>query len=130
MRINRILLAADAAHLCNPFGGMGLTGGVGDIDGLFQCLEGIHNGKADDSILSTWSDVQRSKWHKIINPISSGNIKRLFAQDPDKALETDEFLQIAKKAETDLELSKQMQLSSNQLLHDYSQYFRQVNGHE
>jgi 2-polyprenyl-6-methoxyphenol hydroxylase-like FAD-dependent oxidoreductase len=124
MRINRIMLAADAAHLCNPFGGMGLTGGVVDVDGLFQCLEGIHRGVADDSVLNTWSDVQRQKWHEIINPVSSGNIKRLFAQDPDKALEEDEFLKMVKKAETDDELSEQMQQSGYSLLHDYSQYFK------
>ena len=109
MRINRILLAADAAHLCNPFGGMGLTGGIVDVDGLFQCLEGIHKGLADESILTTWSDVQRQKWHDIINPVSSGNIKRLFDQDPDKALENDEFLQLVKKAESDPELSRELQ---------------------
>lgn len=128
MRINRVLLAADAAHLCNPFGGMGLTGGIVDIDGLFQCLEGIHQGVADESVLSVWSDVQRQKWHEIINPVSSGNIKRLFAQDPETALEEDEFLKNVKMAETDHKLSKEMQHGGNSLLHDYSQYFKQVNG--
>ena len=123
MRISRVMLAADAAHLCNPFGGMGLTGGIVDVAGLFQCLEGIHKGAADDNILSTWSDVQRNKWHTIINPVSSGNIRRLFGQDPDKALEEDEFLQVVKKAESDLELSRELQGSGNQLNHDYAQYF-------
>ena len=124
MRVGRILLAADAAHLCNPFGGMGLTGGIVDVDGLFQCLEGIHKGVADDSILSIWSDVQRQKWHEIINPVSSGNIKRLFGQNPDTALEEDEFLKLVKKAESDPELSRELQHSGNKLLHDYSQYFK------
>ena len=129
MRVNHILLAADAAHLCNPFGGMGLTGGIADIDGLFQCLEGIHRGVADDSILSTWSDKQRQNWHEIINPVSSGNIKRLFGQDPDKAIEEDEFLKMVKKAESDHKLSTEMQHGGNRLLHNYSQYFQQANGH-
>ena len=124
MRVNRIMLAADAAHLCNPFGGMGLTGGIMDIDGLFQCLEGIHSRQTDETILTKWSDVQRQKWHEVINPISTGNIRRLFAQDPDKALENDEFLQIVKKAETDVELSRELQNAGTQLKHDYSQDFR------
>ena len=123
MRINRVLLAADAAHLCNPFGGMGLTGGIVDVDGLFQCLEGIHKGITDENILTTWSDIQRQKWYEIINPVSSGNIKRLFDQDPDKAMEQDEFLQLAKRAESDPKLSRELQHSGNRLLHDYSQYF-------
>lgn len=37
--------------MCNPFGGMGLTGGIVDIGGLFDCLVGIYDGVADDTIL-------------------------------------------------------------------------------
>ena len=128
MRKGRVLLAADAAHLCNPFGGMGLTGGLADIGGLFQCLEGIHSGQADPSILNVWSEVQVKKWHEIINPISSGNIKRLFDQDPETALENDEFLKMLKKAETDIELSRQMQASAYDLVYDYSSHFRKGSG--
>lgn len=128
LRKGRVLLAADAGHLCNPFGGMGLTGGLADIGGLFQCLEGMHKGLADPSILTTWSNVQLQKWHTIINPVSSGNIKRLFDQDPEMALENDEFLRMLKKAETDVELAKQIQASAYDLLHDYSQYFWNADG--
>lgn len=102
---------------------MGLTGGLANIGGLFQCLEGIHQGLADPSILSTWSDVQIKKWNEIINPISSGNIRRLFDQDLEKALENDDFLKMLKKAETDDQLSKQMLASAYDLNHDYTQYF-------
>lgn len=129
MRVNRILLAADAAHLCNPFGGMGLTGGIADIAGLFQCLEGILNGQTDDEILTTWSDVQRKKWADIINPISSSNIRRLFDQDPEKAMEDDEFLKMLKKAESDPVLAQEIHQSGNNLNYDYSQHFKkQQNG--
>lgn len=44
----------------------------------------------------------------IINPISSENIRRLW-QDPAKAWEEDKFLQMCRKAESDPELSRQMQ---------------------
>jgi 2-polyprenyl-6-methoxyphenol hydroxylase-like FAD-dependent oxidoreductase len=118
------MLAADAAHLCNPFGGMGLTGGIADVAGLAQCFEGIHSGQAnDDDILTIWSDVQMKKWHNIINPVSSGNIRRLFDQDPDKALEADEFLKTLKKAESDPALSEELQSAGNNLNYDYSQHF-------
>lgn len=130
MRIHRVILAADAAHLCNPFGGMGLTGGIADIAGLFQCLEGLHKDLTDDSILDTWSDVQMKKWHEIINPISSSNIKRLFDQNPERAGEEDEFLVMLKKAENDSELREELNASGNQLNHDYSQHFTNIrNGH-
>jgi hypothetical protein len=47
-RVGRICLAADAAHLCNPWGGLGLTGG------LAECLVGIATGQADHSILDKY----------------------------------------------------------------------------
>ena len=105
-----------------------MTGGLADIGGLFQCLEGMHAGLADSTILDKWSEVQIKKWHDIINPISSGNIKRLFDQDPEKAMENDDFLKALKRAETDVELSRQMQASAYDLIHDYSQYFGKSGG--
>ncbi|KAK4119463.1 FAD/NAD(P)-binding domain-containing protein [Parathielavia appendiculata] len=51
------LLAADAAHLCNPFGGMGFTGGIADVGSLYDSLVGIHTGQADDSILDKYGGV-------------------------------------------------------------------------
>jgi len=108
---------------------MGLTGGIADIAGLVQCLEGMYKGDTDDSIFTTWSDVQRQKYHDIINPISSGNIRRLFDQDLEKVMETDEFLKMLKRAESDPELAQQIHKSGNNLNYDYSQHFRkQQNG--
>lgn len=68
--------------------------------------------------------MQRQKWHDIINPVSTGNIRRLFALDPDKALEQDEMLQQIKQAETDHELSRQLQSAGYELLYDYTQHYR------
>jgi len=124
MRVGRVLLAADAAHLCNPFGGLGLTGGIVDVGGLLQCFEGIHQGVADDSILDVYCATQRKKWHELINPISTANIRRLFQQDPDKAMEEDEYLQIIKKAEMDISLSRELQEAANELNYDYTQHYR------
>lgn len=123
MRVGRVLLAADAAHLCNPFGGLGLTGGIVDVGALLQCFEGIHTGLADDGILDVYCTVQRQKWHQLINPISTANIKRMFQQDPEKVLEEDEFMQLVKKAETDLELSRELQNAGMELLYDYTQHY-------
>ena len=39
-----------------------------------------------------YDEIRRAIWHKIINPVSSDNILRLYSQDPNKALENDEFL--------------------------------------
>ncbi|KAK6361286.1 hypothetical protein TWF730_005022 [Orbilia blumenaviensis] len=122
-RVGRYLLAADAAHLCNPFGGLGLTGGIVDVGGLADCLIGIHQGKTSDKILDEYSRVRIEKYKTIIDPISSENFRRLWDQDPEKALEKDEFLKLLKNNEGNVELSSQMQLGSLGILHDFSASF-------
>ncbi|ETN43913.1 uncharacterized protein HMPREF1541_11044 [Cyphellophora europaea CBS 101466] len=112
MRVGRFLLAADAAHLCNPFGGLGLTGGLADVDGLYDCLIGIHQGKTSDSILDRYDQVRRDMWHKFIDVVSSENLCRLNSQDPETALEQDKLLQMLAKAADDKDLARQMQLVS------------------
>ncbi|KAH7036394.1 hypothetical protein B0J12DRAFT_713362 [Macrophomina phaseolina] len=124
MRVGRVLLAADAAHLCNPFGGLGLTGGIVDVGGLYDCLAGIHDGLADESILDVYSDVRRKMWTDVIDPISSENIRRLFAQDPEKAAETDEFLKLVNRVEKDEELRKQFRASLHAIEYDFKQHYR------
>ncbi|KFY94446.1 hypothetical protein V500_03255 [Pseudogymnoascus sp. VKM F-4518 (FW-2643)] len=108
MRVGRFMLAADAAHICNPMGGLGLTGGIVDVGGLYDCLVGIYEGKAGEEILNTYSDVRRAKYNDVVNPISSENLVRMFKADPDSVLETDEFFKMCKRAETDLEFSKEL----------------------
>ncbi|KFY95304.1 hypothetical protein V500_02857 [Pseudogymnoascus sp. VKM F-4518 (FW-2643)] len=128
MRVGRFLLAADAAHLCNPFGGLGLTGGIVDVGGLYDCLVGIYECKADPSILDKYSDIRSQKYKEIIDPISSENIRRLFDQDSDKALENDEFLKLCKRAEADSEFSRTLQRGVNDLMHDFTKEYIVVNG--
>jgi len=128
MAVGRVALAADAAHLCNPFGGMGLTGGIVDVEGLYECLAGIHANIADLSILDTYSDIRIQRWKDIINPVSTGNLSRLCKQDPEKALENDEFLQMVKRCETDEELSRQVQTSTRKLKYDFTQHYNDKKG--
>ena len=102
---------------------MGLTGGIVDVGGLYDCLMGIYEGKADDSILDMYDTIRRQKYHEIVDPISSGNIRRLFDQDPDKALETDEFLQLCLRTAKDREFSREFQSGVNGLKHDFTQHY-------
>lgn len=111
--------------VCNPFGGMGLTSGIVDVGGLFDCLFGIHESVADESILDKYSEIRRQKFYEIIDPISSSNILRLFDQDPEKALDNDEFLQILKRGEEDHDFAREVQLGINRLKHDFTQYYHQ-----
>ncbi|KAF4548425.1 FAD-binding domain-containing protein 38 [Elsinoe fawcettii] len=126
-RKGRFLIAADAAHLCNPFGGMGLTGGLVDAGNLYDCLIGIHKDLADDSILDRYSEVRKQKYHEIIDPISSGNIIRMW-QDPETMLENDQFLQACLKVENDPEASKAMQAGMKAVMHDFTKEYKNASG--
>ena len=107
-RVGRICLAADAAHVCNPWGGLGLTGGIVDVGGLAECLEGIAQGKADDSILDKYDEVRRNIYHTIINPVSSSNYMRVCTVDPESIAEKDDTLKMFAKANEDPAVKKQV----------------------
>jgi len=110
-------------------GGMGLTGGFADVGGLYDCLYGIYAGRADDSILDKYDEIRREKYNTLIDPISSGNLRRLW--DPSK-IEDDEFIQMVKRAETDKELAHKMAMGAGAVMHDFTQYYREAgapNGH-
>lgn len=87
--MGRICLAADAAHLCNPWGGLGLTGGFADAIGLSECLIGIHMGRADHSILDKYDEVRRAIYWNFTDPISTSNFMRVSTSDPETILEKD-----------------------------------------
>jgi hypothetical protein len=87
-----------------------LTGGIADIGSLFDCLNGINQNLADDSILDKYAEIRRKLYVDVIDPLSRENFRRLWNQDPDKARENDEFFQTLIKAETDEELAKELTL--------------------
>lgn len=86
---------------------MGLTGGFADVGGLCDCLYGIFSGQADDSILDKYDEVRREKYWSIIDPISSGNIRRLWHPSKED-IAKDEFFQKVKRAESDRDFAMQM----------------------
>ncbi|KAI1612541.1 hypothetical protein EDD36DRAFT_239588 [Exophiala viscosa] len=119
-RVGRFLLAADAAHLCNPFGGLGLTGGIADVGSLFDALVAMKSGKADDSILDKYSEVRIEKWQKIIDPMSRANFKRVCLDESEESRK--EFWALCKKMEEDDELARQMSQGTNVLRENFSEY--------
>lgn len=86
---------------------MGLTGGLVDAGNLFDCLYGIATGQVEDSILDKYSEIRIQKYQEIINPISSGNIQRLWDVSPE-AIQKDPFFQAVERAKTDKEFDKEM----------------------
>lgn len=58
MRVGRVLLAGDCAHIVSPFGARGLNSGVGDAENAAWKLAFVLRGWADESLLETY-DVER-----------------------------------------------------------------------
>jgi 2-polyprenyl-6-methoxyphenol hydroxylase-like FAD-dependent oxidoreductase len=81
-RVGRVLLAGDAAHACNPCGGLGLTGGVIDADALSDTLGAVISGRADERVLDFYAAERRRVFVEVTSPMSS-NFKRLLSEaDP------------------------------------------------
>jgi len=99
-----------------------LTGGMVDAGNLADCLIGLSKGLCDDTILDKYDTVRREMWQNVINPVSSDNIKRMY-QDPELAMEKDEFLQVLSKAEKDPDMMREMIAGINGIKHDFTQYY-------
>ncbi|KAL6709798.1 hypothetical protein ACN47E_000583 [Coniothyrium glycines] len=121
-RVGKILLVADAAHLCNPFGGMGLTGGIADVGSLYDCFLGIHQDELDESILDKYSEVRIKIWREMIDPVSRENFHRLW--DPKCKEKREQFFKICEKAQDDPVWGKSVAEATYQIRHDFTQYFK------
>lgn len=97
-RKGRVVLAGDAAHLCNPFGGLGLTGGILDAGAVADALIGIHEGKTSDTILDKYAEVRRSIFIDTVNPTSQQNKTRLHDGSPETLGDRDPFLHMLRTA--------------------------------
>ncbi|KAJ9483383.1 hypothetical protein VN97_g10021 [Penicillium thymicola] len=108
LRVGKFLLAGDAAHLCNPFGGLGLTGGIADVGALYDALIGIHKGVADEQILTEYSEARSAKYREYVDPLSTANFRRLWEKDPETTVVEDEFFQMIREAQADPDVAKRM----------------------
>jgi 4,5-epoxidase len=58
-RVNRILLAGDAAHIHSPLGGQGLNTGIGDAENLAWKLALVVQGQAQPALLDSYEAERR-----------------------------------------------------------------------
>ena len=79
MRIGRVLLLGDAAHLNNPIGGLGLTTGLLDAGPLARALAAVLSGDAPSSLLDEWAMKRRMAWWNATNT-QSIEFKRIAQQ--------------------------------------------------
>jgi 2-polyprenyl-6-methoxyphenol hydroxylase-like FAD-dependent oxidoreductase len=87
-RVGRALLAGDAAHVCNPCGGLGLTTGVIDAMALVDTLSAVIAGRAEDAVLDFYSQERRRVYLEVTSPLAS-NFKRMLSEKDPKRREQD-----------------------------------------
>lgn len=76
LRLGRVVLAGDAAHVTNPTGGLGLTSGFYDAFVLHEALAAIIHGDANSSVLDDYSEQRRRSFLEGASPAAS-ELKRL-----------------------------------------------------
>ncbi|KAK3319524.1 hypothetical protein B0T19DRAFT_467038 [Cercophora scortea] len=127
MRVGRILLAGDAAHVCNPWGGYGCMSAVLDAGGLADCLVGYYEGKADENILDKYAEIRREKWIKYVDVRSRKNFDRVSKADPWTVMETDKFMGILRELEGDEEKRRAFLLNWSSIEYDFTQHYKTAN---
>ncbi|MBM7061015.1 FAD-dependent monooxygenase [Pseudomonas sp. UL073] len=83
MRVGRVLLAGDAAHITNPTGGLGLTSGLFDIFVLHEALTAVIEGRVDPEILDRYSESRLKAFLEHASPAAS-EFKKLVYHCSDK----------------------------------------------
>ena len=83
-RIGRVLFAGDAAHLVNPVGGLGLTGGLLDSTSLAEALLAVIEGRCDQRVLDAWAAERRRVFMEVTAPMGRENRRRVSERDPER----------------------------------------------
>jgi 4-nitrocatechol/4-nitrophenol 4-monooxygenase len=84
LRVGRVCLAGDAAHVTNPLGGLGLTTGFWTGLILSDLLGAVVNGECDPEILERFSQERRRVFWEVTSPGATENKRMVEEKDPDK----------------------------------------------
>ncbi|KAJ2894626.1 FAD-dependent monooxygenase [Zalerion maritima] len=129
-RLGHFLLAGDAAHVNNPFGGLGLTSGIVDTGNLADALAGVIRGVADESILDRYAEVRARAFDEVVDKVSSDNLARISQQDADEALSSDWLIKLLPVNEKNEYVGENVKVADGlheklwDIQHDFTQYYR------
>ncbi len=93
-RVGRVLLAGDAAHVCNPCGGLGLTGGIVDADILSRALAGVIRGELEEPVLDRYAAERKRVFQKFTSPQACEFKRMLGETDPDRRRQDEEGIRL------------------------------------
>ena len=113
MRIGRVLLAGDAAHITNPTGGLGLTSGLYDAYVLYEALAAVIHGKAAEEVLDRYAEERRRAFLEHASPEATHFKHMVYHAKDDAELEA----QLAgfRAAAGDLSLQRKIFLTAKKL---------------
>ncbi|WP_255458653.1 FAD-dependent monooxygenase [Nocardia sp. SYP-A9097] len=94
MRVGRILLAGDCAHLVSPFGARGLNSGVTDAENAAWKLAFVLNGWAPEALLDTYHDERHAAALENIH-VTTDTMNFLVPRDDDRRRKRAETLDAA-----------------------------------
>lgn len=100
MRVGRVLVAGDAAHLVSPFGARGLNSGVPDAENAAWKIAFVLHGWADESLLDSYHDERHAAAAENI-AVTSATMRFLVPQDEAQWRERREVLEAAAQAADD-----------------------------
>ncbi|MET7773684.1 FAD-dependent oxidoreductase [Nocardia sp. NPDC005366] len=81
-RVDRVLLAGDAAHITNPMGGFGLMAGLLDAACLSEALGHVVRGLAEERVLTRYADERRRAFFEVTSPASTAQKQFIFDERP------------------------------------------------
>jgi 3-(3-hydroxy-phenyl)propionate hydroxylase len=113
MRIGRVLLAGDAAHITNPTGGLGLTSGLYDAYVLYEALAAVVRGEIGEEVLDRYSDERRRAFLEHASPEASNFKRMVYHAKSDAQLEAQ--LEGFRAAERDRSLQRLIFLTAKKL---------------
>ncbi|WP_138761051.1 FAD-dependent monooxygenase, partial [Modestobacter altitudinis] len=97
MRVGRVLVAGDAAHLVSPFGARGLNSGVLDADNAAWKLAFVVHGWAPASLLDSYSDERHAAAVENLD-VTGATMRFLVPGSPEEARHR---LEVLERATTD-----------------------------
>lgn len=81
-RVGRVLFAGDAAHVVNPIGGLGLTGGLLDAVALGDALAAHVRRRAGERVLDAYAAERKRVFDEVVSPAAAENLRRIGERDP------------------------------------------------
>lgn len=108
-RVGRALLLGDAAHICNPAGGMGLNAGIHDAHHLSQSLRKVLSGGTEDLLEVYARKRRRYVLDKV--QVRSGRNYRALSSETAKQCESRNQILRARVADPELALQHLLEVS-------------------